>query len=149
MEGSLFKTLSHVHIEPVSSELPATPRPALSRKGKEPAVPHRGSGSIELRDLTSPPVAAAAAASVSVSVPGASTDPPRGPFTPTTPASDAWDLENSAPGSPAEPADAFEAQPSLFDPPMNKYRLASCCLMNLVAGFTDSAPGALIPYMET
>ena len=135
----MFKTLSHVHIEPVSSQLPATPEPALSREAKIPAVPHRGNRSIELQDLNSPPAAGVAAA----------TAPPQGPPTPTTPASDGWDLENSAPGSPAEPADAFEAQPSLFDPPMNKYRLASCCLMNLLAGFTDSAPGALIPYMET
>ncbi|KAI1455989.1 MFS general substrate transporter [Annulohypoxylon moriforme] len=57
----------------------------------------------------------------------------------------------TAPGIPdesAEPADAVDALPSLNDPPMNKFRLASCCLQNFMAGLTDSAPGALIPYME-
>ncbi|KAI1142179.1 MFS general substrate transporter [Hypoxylon sp. FL0543] len=55
----------------------------------------------------------------------------------------------SVPGTPAEPADAVDALPSLNDPPMNKYRLAACCFQNFLGGMTDSAPGALIPYMET
>ncbi|KAI1081818.1 MFS general substrate transporter [Whalleya microplaca] len=62
------------------------------------------------------------------------------------------DLEMSSPGTPAEPADAFDAVdalPSLTDPPMNRFRLAACCFQNFLGGLTDSAPGALIPYMET
>ncbi|CAJ2514169.1 Uu.00g022880.m01.CDS01 [Anthostomella pinea] len=61
------------------------------------------------------------------------------------------DLGMSVPGTPAEPADdgAVEALPSLSDPPMNKFRLMTCCTQNFLGGVTDSAPGALIPYMET
>ncbi|KAI8961698.1 MFS general substrate transporter [Daldinia sp. FL1419] len=55
----------------------------------------------------------------------------------------------TAPSTPAEPADAFEALPTLNDPPMNKFRLAACCCSNFIGGLTDSAPGALIPYMES
>ncbi|KAI0161730.1 major facilitator superfamily domain-containing protein [Hypoxylon sp. FL1284] len=66
---------------------------------------------------------------------------------PTTPREER-DLEMSLPASPAEPADAVEALPSLNDPPKNKFRLAACCFQNFLGGLTDSAPGALIPYME-
>ncbi|KAI2636937.1 MFS general substrate transporter [Hypomontagnella submonticulosa] len=55
----------------------------------------------------------------------------------------------SIPGTPVEPPDAVDALPTLNDPPMNKYRLASCCFQNFLGGLTDAAPGALIPYMET
>ena len=133
MEGSMFQTLAHV--EPVSSQLPATPGPVISRDARNFAASHQEDNGIALQDLKS--------ARDNV------TTPPRGPSPPTTPPNNELDLESSLPGTPAEPADAVEAQPSLFDPPMNKYRLASCCLMNFLAGFTDSAPGALIPYMET
>jgi fucose permease len=34
------------------------------------------------------------------------------------------------------------------DPPKNKWRLLSCCLMYFINGINDSATGALIPYME-
>ncbi|KAI2624336.1 MFS general substrate transporter [Hypoxylon sp. NC1633] len=54
----------------------------------------------------------------------------------------------SRPATPAEPADAVDARPGLNDPPMNKYRLASCCCQTFLGGLTDAAPGALIPYME-
>lgn len=37
---------------------------------------------------------------------------------------------------------------TLSNPPMNKYRLLSACLMNLGNGLNDSAPGALIPSIE-
>ncbi|KAK8090723.1 MFS efflux transporter [Apiospora phragmitis] len=46
-------------------------------------------------------------------------------------------------------ADAVEAMQSLSDPPMNWYRLMSICLMQLLGGLNDAAPGALIPYIET
>ena len=49
------------------------------------------------------------------------------------------------------PADheAVPAVQSLSSSPMNKWRLLSACLMNLTGGLNDSAPGALIPYLET
>ena len=39
--------------------------------------------------------------------------------------------------------------PTWKDPPRNKWRFLSCCLVYTIAGLGDSAIGALIPYMET
>ncbi|KAL1955204.1 hypothetical protein VTO42DRAFT_8916 [Malbranchea cinnamomea] len=44
--------------------------------------------------------------------------------------------------------EAVGALKSLSSTPMNKWRLLSACLMNLTGGLNDSAPGALIPYLE-
>ena len=55
----------------------------------------------------------------------------------------------STTGSGTGGTDAVEAVQSLSDPPMNRYRLMSICLMQLLGGLNDAAPGALIPYMET
>ncbi|KAI0136781.1 major facilitator superfamily transporter [Xylariales sp. AK1849] len=70
------------------------------------------------------------------------------PSSPTT-AHGERDIEMSAPGTPSEPpVPAIEALPSLTNPPMNKYRFSALCVQTFLAGLTDSAPGALIPYME-
>ena len=68
---------------------------------------------------------------------------PSGAQTPKTPN----ELEISRPPSPTtdEAADVVQ---TLSSPPMNKWRLLSCCCMCFANGFQDSAPGALIPYME-
>lgn len=59
------------------------------------------------------------------------------------------DLEASRPPTPAnEYAHEAEALQSFSFPPMNKYRMSSVCLMNFGNGLSDSAPGALIPYIE-
>ena len=65
-----------------------------------------------------------------------------GTQTPKTPD----DLEMSRPPSPI--ADEVDALQTLNNPPMNKWRLLSCCCMCFANGLNDSAPGALIPYME-
>ncbi|MCJ1252382.1 hypothetical protein MMC24_000188 [Lignoscripta atroalba] len=57
------------------------------------------------------------------------------------------DLEMDRPSSPRS-RDAADIVQSLSNPPMNKWRLLSCCLMCFGNGLNDSAPGALIPYME-
>ena len=44
--------------------------------------------------------------------------------------------------------DAADVVQTLSNPPMNKYRLLSACFMCFGNGINDSAPGALIPYME-
>lgn len=44
--------------------------------------------------------------------------------------------------------DATDVVQTLSNPPMNKYRLLSACLMLLGNGLNDSAPGALIPTIE-
>jgi len=57
------------------------------------------------------------------------------------------ELEMSRPPSP-KIDDAADAMQTLSNPPMNKYRLLSACFMCFGNGLNDSAPGALIPYME-
>ncbi|MCJ1482142.1 hypothetical protein MMC06_002304 [Schaereria dolodes] len=66
-----------------------------------------------------------------------------GTQTPITPN----ELEMSRPPSPRFQG-AADVVPSLSNPPMNKWRLLSACSMCFGNGLNDSAPGALIPYME-
>jgi fucose permease len=67
------------------------------------------------------------------------------------------DIEGSAPDSPptgegrntqTAAAGPAEIVPSLSNPPRNRWRLLSACTMYLANGMNDSAPGALIPYIE-
>ncbi|KAL7627399.1 hypothetical protein AAE478_001592 [Parahypoxylon ruwenzoriense] len=130
MDPSLLRTLVQVesNSHPHEHALPAAPQKVVSRT--YPAVPQQDP--IELQSLRN-----------SRNDAGASI--------PTTPREER-DLEMSVPGTPAEPADAVDAVdalPTLNNPPMNKFRLAACCFQNFLGGLTDSAPGALIPYMET
>ncbi|KAL8812259.1 MAG: hypothetical protein Q9200_001157 [Gallowayella weberi] len=69
---------------------------------------------------------------------------PIGVQTPMTPN----ELEMSRPPSPKND-EAAEVVQTLTNPPMNKWRLLSACMMCFGNGLNDSAPGALIPYMET
>ncbi len=74
-----------------------------------------------------------------------------GPVTPTdeeTPLAPN-DLEMSRPVSPIQGVEGFEAMQSVWNPPMNKFRLLAVCLMDFCMGLNDSAPGALIPYVES
>jgi hypothetical protein len=60
------------------------------------------------------------------------------------------DLEASRPDALGnEHVRETEALQSLSFPPMNKYRMSSVCLKKFGNGLSDSAPGALVPYMET
>ena len=68
---------------------------------------------------------------------------PSGARTPKTPN----ELEMSRPPSPVAD-DAADVVQTLDNPPVNKWRLLSCCCMCFANGLNDSAPGALIPYME-
>jgi hypothetical protein len=59
------------------------------------------------------------------------------------------DLEMSRPPSPTnEELGGVAAMQSFSNPPMNRFRMLSVCLMNFGNGLSDSAPGALIPYIE-
>jgi hypothetical protein len=59
------------------------------------------------------------------------------------------DLEMSRPPSPTnEELGGVAAMQSFSNPPMNRLRMLSVCLMNFGNGLSDSAPGALIPYIE-
>ncbi|KAI0419262.1 major facilitator superfamily transporter [Xylaria grammica] len=125
MEATLFQALVQVE----SNSLPQAPQRAVPRT--YPAVPQRDND-IELKPLTRPSAAPT----------------PSGGSTPR----EERDLEMSAPTTPgemlADPMSTFEVLPGLMDPPMNKFRFASCCVQNLLSGINDSAPGALIPYIE-
>ncbi|KAF2467667.1 MFS general substrate transporter [Lindgomyces ingoldianus] len=65
------------------------------------------------------------------------------PIAPRTPN----ELEMSRPPSPRGD-DAVGLMQSWKKPPMNTWRVLSCCLIYFGNGINDSAPGALIPYME-
>lgn len=58
------------------------------------------------------------------------------------------DLEMSRPASPVEDSEAFGALQSFANPPMNRFRMLSACFITFAMGISDSAPGALIPYIE-
>ncbi|KAF2273501.1 MFS general substrate transporter [Westerdykella ornata] len=57
------------------------------------------------------------------------------------------ELEMSRPPSPTM-EDTFSQMQTWNDPPVNKWRILSCCLIYFGNGLNDSATGALIPYME-
>jgi hypothetical protein len=59
------------------------------------------------------------------------------------------DVEMSRPTTPIPGNDGFEAMQSITNPPMNKFRMLAVCAMNFCMGLNDSAPGALIPYVES
>ncbi|KXL43946.1 hypothetical protein M433DRAFT_61575 [Acidomyces richmondensis BFW] len=58
------------------------------------------------------------------------------------------DIEASGISTPRRP-DATAIVPAFLYPSMNKWRVLSACLVYFGNGMNDSAPGVLIPYMET
>lgn len=58
------------------------------------------------------------------------------------------ELERSQPPTPKRD-EAAGIVPSFSYPKMNKWRVLSCCLEYFGNGLNDSAPGALIPYIES
>ncbi|MCJ1369073.1 hypothetical protein MMC20_000281 [Loxospora ochrophaea] len=109
----------------------ASPSPALRRNSNAAVIPPI---SHELEELSSK------------SHPSVPSEPstPNGNQTPITPS----ELEMSRPPTPRA-RDAADVVQSLSNPPKNKWRLLSACLMSFGNGLNDSAPGALIPYMES
>ena len=57
------------------------------------------------------------------------------------------DLERSEPSTPTNER-ATSIMPSFWFPKMNKWRVLAACLTYFGNGMSDSAPGALIPYVE-
>ncbi|EMC91884.1 hypothetical protein BAUCODRAFT_152246 [Baudoinia panamericana UAMH 10762] len=66
-----------------------------------------------------------------------------GAHTPSSP----QDLEASLPPTPRQ-HEVTSMVPSFSYPPMNRFRVLAACLVYLGNGLNDSAPGALLPYME-
>ena len=59
------------------------------------------------------------------------------------------DLERSRPATPtSHDREGVHTMQSFSNPPMNKFRMTSTSLLNFANGLSDSAPGALIPYIE-
>ena len=59
------------------------------------------------------------------------------------------DVEMSRPATPKENEHSgIEIVQSFSNPPMNRFRMLSICLMLFGNGMMDAAPGALIPYIE-
>lgn len=67
----------------------------------------------------------------------------RGRSTPATPS----ELEMSRPSSPHS-AEVSTVKQSWSSPRMNRWRVLAACLVNFAGGANDSAPGALLPYIE-
>ena len=67
-----------------------------------------------------------------------------------TPPINPRDLEMSRPASPTNgnEENGVEALQSFSSPPINRYRMLAVCMCNFGNGLSDSAPGALLPYME-
>ncbi|KAH7016855.1 major facilitator superfamily domain-containing protein [Ilyonectria destructans] len=65
----------------------------------------------------------------------------------TTPRGEA-DLEMSRPASPVSSIEGVEVVPTVWQPYMNRFRFFSVCLATFGFALSDSAAGALIPYME-
>lgn len=57
------------------------------------------------------------------------------------------DLENSRPPTPKQ-STATSAVPSFSYPKMNRWRVLAACVVYFGNGMSDSAPGALLPYIE-
>lgn len=57
------------------------------------------------------------------------------------------ELESSQPPTPKQDT-AAGVFPSFFYPAMNRWRVLAACLIYFGNGMSDSAPGALIPYIE-
>lgn len=66
---------------------------------------------------------------------------------PETPRAINSEFTISRPPTPRREEAAGLAQ-SWNNPPQNKWRVLCCCLIYFGNGMSDSAPGALIPYME-
>lgn len=140
MEASSFGTLVQVESrgrddhDDDAHRLPAAPAKAVPRT--YPGAPHREEASIELQRID----VVSSSKGGRQSPKGGKSPPPRTP----TASGSGDDVEMSRPSSPV----FVEVLQSMSDPHMNRFRLAAVCLMGLGNGLNDSAPGALIPYME-
>ena len=57
------------------------------------------------------------------------------------------ELEQSQPSTP-QGHEGADIVPTLWYPKMNRWRLSAACMQYFGNGLNDSAPGALIPYIE-
>ncbi|XWW93607.1 hypothetical protein V2A60_001541 [Cordyceps javanica] len=137
MSSTILQSLVAVHsAEPARRLSSETTRPLTapaSALHKTQSAPHAPTGDIELRPL-----------------PGPANDNSDSKVGIPSPASaDHGDLEMSRPGTPdGPPVEAATVVPTIWEPYMNRFRLMLTCATALAEGMSDSAAGALIPYME-
>jgi hypothetical protein len=139
MDTHMLRSLVEVHTAPETIPIPSAPAKAKSRT--YPGAPQTTeSDPIELQSWRSRPS----------SLPSRDRSPPRAGSGATTPPVERSDLEMSRPASPRliDGGEIVEAMQSLSNPPRNRYRFASGCITMFLNGLNDSAPGALIPYLE-
>lgn len=135
MDATFLRQLVAVESAPAQMDtVPRRPQPSVTKT--YPAVPQRDGMSFELAGMSRPAARTGRHRS--------------GTATPTYQSGEAEpDLEMSRPSSPVlSRDDGVEALQSMWDPYMNRFRLLSACLMNLMNGMSDSASGPIIPYME-
>ncbi|KAK1996277.1 major facilitator superfamily transporter [Colletotrichum falcatum] len=145
MDATMFKTLVEVESRELGKgppRLPAAPARAVPRT--YPGAPQRDGSSIELSRINANHNNGGAAVADKTGISIVGPLPTQSPPSLSRPPTSGADVEMSRPSSPA----AFEVLQSISDPHMNRYRLAAACLMNFGNGLNDSAPGALIPYIE-
>jgi hypothetical protein len=133
---SLFEVDSSTDTNrPDDPPAPTAPQKAFARKYHSVPLP-QGPNAVEMDHLQY---------GANFSAPGAS-----GPNTSSgTQTPKVTDLEMSRPASPRQDEqDGVDTVQSFSNPPMNRFRMVAVSLLNLGGGLNDSAPGALIPYIE-
>ncbi|KAK3390730.1 major facilitator superfamily domain-containing protein [Podospora didyma] len=144
-----------------AAAMPSAPTPAVQRT--YPGAPAEAAEPIELQRIDSkkPKMTVNTASSSSLNNPNQSAGPSgnnKNTSNISTYAADSTDLESSRPATPLaaygnnsngnHDGIEVEAMQSIMDPYMNRWRLAAVSLMNFNGGMTDSAPGALLRFLE-
>lgn len=135
VESSSPPTSSH----PEAHSIPIAPQKVFERTYHSVPLP-QGPNAIELDSIQW----------------GSKLNGPRGESGYTTPSgaqtpglTEVTDLEMSRPASPHDTEQAgVDVVQTFSNPPMNRFRMLSGCLMFFGNGMGDSATGALIPYIE-
>ncbi len=135
---------SLVSVESAPASLPSAPARALQRTSSGVLRPDL---SIEPqpRPLSLPvPLSAATLVPKTADAPAVTAN--TAPGTRTT--EELEDLEMSRPTTPTAGANHVDALQTIWNPYMNRFRFLAVCLLNFGNGINDSAPGALLPYLE-
>jgi hypothetical protein len=141
MTSHVFGTFIDVESSPSSSHpeshvIPIAPQKAFERTCRSVPLPH-GPSAIELDNLQ---------LGTKLNGPREESgyNTPPGSQTPVV-----TDLEMSRPATAQDnEQDGVDTVQSFSNPPMNRFRMLAVCLLNFGNGLNDSAPGALIPYIE-
>ncbi len=141
MDTIMLSSLVAVQSAPAS--LPSAPARALQRTSS--SVPRRDlSIEHQPRPLSLPVPLLATLVPKTADAPAATVN--TAPGTRTT--EELEDLEMSRPTTPTAGVGHVDALQTIWNPYMNRFRFFAVCLLNFGNGINDSAPGALLPYLE-